>query len=256
MCTRILNLNINNLPSCFLIHFVKELHFQQSKFFLVIIFTWWLWEVSGLGSKPPPTDLDDQPCIKLWGGSPKRDCLTSPSTPGGNRVFLGGWPLCTNPRISGGAAPNNPSLEFFKDISMRGVASPPGYPISTPNCPAIWPMFIRPLTSMFWRFCDTDCSMELTSELPTGWLGFPGDNLDNRLCRIMLDWEAYGSPSNDGFSDWKYRTAKIFKRDYIHEICLHSIYLLILQCVNFKSLIAHCDLLVNVSFLPDYCWLS
>lgn len=36
LCTTILNLNINNLPSCFLIHFVKELHFQQSNFFLVI----------------------------------------------------------------------------------------------------------------------------------------------------------------------------------------------------------------------------
>lgn len=142
---------------------------------------------------------------------PKRDCLTSPSTPGGNRVFLGGWPLCTNPRISGGAAPNNPSLEFFKDISMRGGTSPPGYPISTPSCPAIWPMFIRPLTSMLWRFCDTDCSMVLTSELPTGWLGFPGDSLDNRLCRMMLDWEAYGSPSNDGFSDCNYTTARLFK---------------------------------------------
>ena len=172
------------------------------------MFLWWFWEVSGLGSKPDPVDLDCQLCITLWGGSPSRDCLTSPSTPGGKRFFFGGWPLCTNPRISGGAAPSNPSLEFLDEISMRGGISPAGYPNSWPNCPAIWPIFIRPLTSMFCRFCDTDCSIVLTSELPRGWFGFPGDSLDSRLCKMILDWEAYGSPSNDGFSDWNDRKTR------------------------------------------------
>lgn len=144
---------------------------------------------------------------------------------GGNRVFLGGWFLCINFRILGGVAFNNFFLEFFKDIFMRGVVLFLGYFISIFNCLVIWSMFIRLLTFMFWRFCDIDCSMEFTSELFIGWLGFFGDSLDNRFCRIMLDWEVYGSFSNDGFFDWNYRTVKFFKRDYIYEICLYSIYI-------------------------------
>lgn len=50
-------------------------------------------------------------------------------------------------------------------------------------------------------------------------------------------------------------TAITQQQDYLKKLHKH-VYLLILKYVNYKSLIAHCDLHINDSFLPDYCWLS